>query len=123
MGKDLYSSRSSLLYALQYVLLFLNSSFDHSKYDKLLKAQQSIPYLLRQVNQWLSAITHGGNEYQQVDDEDVMAMMSLDRTQSVNNTLPSQIELGHIMADLSNKWKCLKLKMIAVKNIRLAQRN
>merc|ERR1712190_414720 len=31
--KDLYSSRSSLLYALQYVLLFLNSSFDYSKYD------------------------------------------------------------------------------------------
>merc|ERR1712048_327474 len=53
----------------------------------------------------------------------VMKMMQLDRTQSVNNTLPSQIELEHIMNDLKNKWKCLKLKMMAVKNIRLAQRN
>eukprot|EP00483_Globobulimina_turgida_P007782 UN07797 len=100
--KDLYSSRSSLLYALQFVLEFLNSSFNDSKYDKLVKTQQSIPYLLAQVNKWLIAVTNDSNN---------------------SDTLPSQIELDHIINNLNKKWKCLKLKMLAVKHIRIAQKN
>eukprot|EP00488_Nonionellina_sp_1-RS-2012_P003893 TRINITY_DN853_c0_g1_i1.p1 TRINITY_DN853_c0_g1~~TRINITY_DN853_c0_g1_i1.p1 ORF type:complete len:213 (+),score=83.35 TRINITY_DN853_c0_g1_i1:358-996(+) len=84
---DLYSSRCSLLYALKYVLEFLNSSFSFRQYDKLARAQQSIPYLWNQVNKWL------------------------------DHVIVSQIELDHVMNDLNKKWKCLKLKMLAVKHI------
>ena len=97
-----HTARASLLYALQFVLQFLNSSFDESRYEQLLKAQQSIPYLLEQVHQWLVTVV---------------------RTESVGADLPSQRELSHIFMNLNQQWKCLKLKMLAVKHIGSAQRN
>ena len=101
--RDLHAARASLLYALQFVVQFLNSSFDAMKYEQLLGAQQSIPYLLQQVHEWLVTVV---------------------TADSVSGgSLPSQSELDSIFGGLEQQWKCLKLKMLAVKHIGSAQRN